>query len=284
MFDNDRSKVIKAVKHLHGNAKTQWDTHIEFHPEDEYNWVKFFNWLGKTIRGHGNFELSTHQEFTDARQTPNQDVWAFDAYLTSLEVELDPVTEKTRARNFLSRLLPELRRAIERSGSQVPETRMDMVHLADRMWRSFQEEARAKRKEANTPSGEKPIPHNNASRSSWHSGSKEHTTEQKEEDKASNKSRGTNGKFIPTKFPSGLNDKGYRICYKCGSTEHLANYHFQEQKQDDKPDEKTTEPNKESKEKTPTVKTITTNGSKREHDRMSQRAWEMTDSEDDSEN
>lgn len=73
-----------------------------------------------------------------------------------------------------------------------------------------------------------------------------------------------------------MNEKGERICYRCGSSKHFASDHDNEEANDTK----TAEP----KEEVPTVKTIMAGGRKKGHDRMAERAWELSDSESDSEN
>ena len=40
-YDNDRTKVIKALIHLHEDCKTMWNNHIRTAPDDEYNWQAF---------------------------------------------------------------------------------------------------------------------------------------------------------------------------------------------------------------------------------------------------
>ena len=36
-YNNDYTKVIKALKHLDEDSKTLWNNHIRTNPEDEYN-------------------------------------------------------------------------------------------------------------------------------------------------------------------------------------------------------------------------------------------------------
>jgi hypothetical protein len=266
-YDNDHTKVIKALMHLHKDCKIMWNNHIRLCPDDEYVWEKFLTWIGNTIRDHGNFEMNTNYEWTKARQGTDQTPWAFDAYLSSFEVELEPATERTRAMNFLSRLQPQLRKAIHMSGvNPLPQTRQEMVSLATRMWEGL--------KEAKSSSSDKPTLRNTHSTSSSYRGKKGRATEntdQKGSSKTGKRPHRTNGKSYPKEFASGRNEKGERICYRCGSNKHLAPDH--DKKEAD--DTKTAEPKKE----VPTVKTIKMSGRKKGHDRTSERMWELSDSE-----
>ena len=134
-YDNDCTKVIKALSHLDEDSKTLWNNHIRTNPEDEYDWEAFLAWLDTTVRDQGNDEVATQIEWAKARQRFDQTPWAFDAYLTSLEREMEPKGERTRAMEFFSRLRPSLRRAIRLSGiNPLPQTRQAMLSLATRMW------------------------------------------------------------------------------------------------------------------------------------------------------
>ena len=278
-YDNDRTKVIKALMHLHDDCKTLWNNHVRRHPEDEYNWKTFISWVERTIRDHGNFEMNTYLEWTKARQGTDQNPWNFDAYLTSLEGELEPATERTRAMDFLSKLQPFLQRAIDLSGvNPLPQTRQEMVSLATRMWEGLKKDERWKKKEA-APS-EKSVSRNNSSASgpSSERGKRANGKGQTADQKA-----GKSGKEQkpprPKEFASGKNSKGERICYHCGSTEHLSYDHGKEAKEaKDSAVKKDNKQSAESKE-TPTIKAIKTAGRKKGQERLAERVWEMSDSE-----
>ncbi|ODQ70998.1 hypothetical protein LIPSTDRAFT_333480 [Lipomyces starkeyi NRRL Y-11557] len=147
-YDNDRTKVIKALMHLSEDCKTLWNNHIRRSSNDEYDWKAFTNWIERTVRDHGNFEMNTYGDWNKARQGSDQTPWSFDAYLTSLEVELEPMSEKTRAMDFLSKLQPPLQRVIELSGvNPLPQTRQEMVALATRMWEGLKKEQKTSKRE-----------------------------------------------------------------------------------------------------------------------------------------
>ncbi|ODQ71434.1 hypothetical protein LIPSTDRAFT_338571 [Lipomyces starkeyi NRRL Y-11557] len=40
-YDNDRTKVIKALMHLSERCKSLWNDHIRRRPNDEYDWKAF---------------------------------------------------------------------------------------------------------------------------------------------------------------------------------------------------------------------------------------------------
>ena len=134
-YDNDCTKVIKALSHLDEDSKTLWNNYIRTNPAEEYDWEAFITWLDTTVRDQGNDEIATQIEWAKARQRFDQTPWAFDAYLTSLEREIEPKGERTRAMELFSRLRPSLRRAIRLSGiNLLPQTRQVMLSLATRMW------------------------------------------------------------------------------------------------------------------------------------------------------
>ena len=114
-YDNDRTRVIKALDHIHEDIKTMWNNHIRTDINDEYDWDAFITWLDATVRDQGNDEVATQIEWAKARQRFDQTPWAFDAYLTSLEREMEPKGERTRAMELFSRLRPNLRRVIRLS-------------------------------------------------------------------------------------------------------------------------------------------------------------------------
>lgn len=270
-YDNDRSKVIKALIHLHEDSKTMWNNHIRTAPDDEYDWEAFITWLDATVRDQGNDEVTTQIEWAKARQRFDQTPWAFDAYLTSLEREMEPKGERTRAMEFFSRLRPSLRRAIRLSGiNPLPQTRQAMLSLATRMWEEIKHDEKdpSQRDPKKSSIWKKPTTKPNDQTSTALANPSKHTTrpsntEGKAEDKAENKSGRLKG---PKEYASGKDDKGDRICYTCGSTEHLARYH----KKDDKGD---------AGQKKPGVHVVrAATGRKKGHERMTEQAWDLTDS------
>ena len=280
-YDNDRAKVIKALIHLHEDCKTMWNNHICTAPDDEYDWEAFIAWLDTTVRDQGNNDLATRLEWEKARQRPDQAPWAFDAYLTSLERGMESKSEWARAMDFFIKLRPNLSKAIRLSGiDPLPQTRQAMLSLATRMWEEIRhEEKDSGRKETKKPwESNKPTPsnqNNNSSAPSPRNGQSRHRTTPQQDsgkDKAEGKAESKTGKQKgPKEYASGVNDKGERICYICGSTEHLVRYH----KKDDKGDS-------EQKDK-PRVHVLTTGGRKKGHERMAEKAWEQTDSSSENE-
>ncbi|ODQ75299.1 hypothetical protein LIPSTDRAFT_36270, partial [Lipomyces starkeyi NRRL Y-11557] len=269
-YDNDRTKVIKALMHLGEDCKTLWNNHIRRHPDDEYVWESFITWIEKTVRDHGNFELNTYGEWTKARQGLDQTPWSFDAYLTSLEVELEPTTERTRAMDFLSKLQPHLQRVIELSGvNPLPQTRQEMVALATRMWEGLRKEEKTRKREIKFSFAEKSTLHHSNSVSSLNRGNKFREKNQPcDQKKDKNNSRRFDSKLYPKEFASGANEKGDRICYRWCSTKHLSRDHGKEGKDIHDIQAAT------SKKETPTINIIKASRRKKGHERMAER---MTD-------
>ena len=267
-YDNNCTKVIKALSHLDEDSKTLWNNHIRTHPDEEYDWEAFITWLKDTIRDQGNDEVATQLEWSRARQRFDQTPWAFDAHLTSLEREMEPKGERTRAMEFFSRLRPSLRRAIRLSGiNPLPQTRQAMLSLATRMWEEIKHDEKDPRKgDPKKPwNGDKP-PTKVDNPATQPNPSKEATRPPNANRKAGNKAENRPNRYTgPKEFASGKNDKGERICYTCGSTEHMSGYH----KKDDKGG---------AEQKKPGVHAVRTTGRKKGHERMAEQAWDLSDS------
>jgi len=250
-YDNDCAKVIKAVSHLDGDCKALWNNHVRETPEDEENWEAFISWVNTTTRDQGNDELATQAAWARAKQKFDQPPWAFDAYLTSLEREMEPKTERTRSMEFFTKLRPNLQREIRRTGmNPLPQTKQAMVSLATRLWENIKDDEQ-------DPSKRDP-------KSSTRERPEKPERLERPENKGENRPREPKG---PKEFASGINDRGQRTCYTCGSTEHLARYHKEK-----KDDERDTEQRK------PGVHAIKTVGQKQ----RAEKAWDsLSDSSDD---
>lgn len=281
-YDNDRTKVIKALSHLDEDSKTLWNNYIHTNPGEEYDWEAFLAWLDTTIRDQGNDEIATQIEWSKARQRVDQTPWAFDAHLTSLEREMEPKGERTRAMEFFSRLRPSLRHVIKLSGiNPLPQTRQAMLSLATRMWEEIRHEEKDPRKENKRFStwerpgkAENPLPaapQHQPPRHNAQSSNTEKRTESKAENRLTRQSRG------PKEYASGKNDKGERICFICGSTEHLSGHH--------KRDDGNSTLSKDPEQKKPGIHVVqATEGRKKGEQRLAEKAWKLAESSSDSEN
>ena len=114
---------------------------------------------------------------------------------------------------FFTKLRLSLQREIRRTGMDpLPQTKQGMVSLATRLWENIRYDEQDPSKGDPKPlTREKP------------------GKPEKPENKADDRPRGPKG---PKEFASGMNDKGQRICFTCGSTEHLAWYHRKDKKDD----------------------------------------------------
>ena len=103
-----------------------------------------------------------------------------------------------------------------------------MLSLATRMWEEIKHDEKdpnkrdPKKSDKPEAKDQAPTTQQNPPRHTTHP-----PKESKTDNKAENRLRKSKG---PKEFASGKNEKGERICYTCGSTEHLSNYH----KKDDK--------------------------------------------------
>ena len=164
---------------------------------------------------------------------------------------MEPKTERTRAMEFFSKLRFSLQREIRRTGiNPLPQTRQGMLSLATRLWENIKHEEKEPLRKENKRSP------NEGKSASANEGSSTASTK---------KQRG------PKEYASGVNNKGQRICFTCGSTEHLAWHHKKDK--DDKGD---------TEQKRPGVHVVKIVGQKRGQERKAEKAWDsLSDSSDD---
>ena len=79
-----------------------------------------------------NHQISTAQNYQDAAQSTTQSVQSFTTYLNTLEAELQPYDEVQRQDHLLTRLRPDLRRAII-AYPEVPDNWQDLIALTSRV-------------------------------------------------------------------------------------------------------------------------------------------------------
>jgi len=126
---------------------------------------------------------------------------------------METQSDKKRAYTFYAKLQGKLQDHINLSVAKLPDSREEMVELAERFWNSFQK----KRKSEGEPS-ENP---KKARRFGGRPGQKTPTStsgSQQQSSKESNK--GTQAS--PSRIGNPINSKGKQLeCFNCGSTEHL---------------------------------------------------------------
>ena len=148
---------------------------------------------------------------------------------------MEPKGERTRAMEFFSRLRYSLRRVIRLSGiNPLPQTRQAMVSLATRMWEEIKHDEKDPNKrdpkKTDKPEAKDQAPTNQRNPPRYPTHPREGKADNRPENRPENRPRRPRR---PGKFASGENEKGERICFVCGSTEHLALFH---KKKDDKED------------------------------------------------
>jgi zinc knuckle protein len=80
------------------------------------------------------------KELSNAKDKAHLD---FDAYLSAVERELPEASDDVRANIFFSKLRENVRNQIKLSGiTSLPDTRTEMVSLAQRMWEGLRQEGR----------------------------------------------------------------------------------------------------------------------------------------------
>ena len=148
--------------------------------------------MNTTTRDQGNDELATQGAWAKAKQKFDQPPWAFDAYLTSLEREMEPKTERTRSMEFFTKLRPNLQREIRRTGmNPLPQTKQVMVSLATRLWENIKDDEQD--------------PNKRDPKSSTRERPERPERQERPEGKGDSRPRGPRG---PKEFASGINDKG----------------------------------------------------------------------------
>jgi len=164
---------------------------------------------------------------------------------------MEPKTERTRAMEFFSKLRFSLQREIRRTGmNPLPQTRQGMLSLATRLWENIKSDEKE-------PQRKRP----------------------KEKPASDASQRAPTERRGPKEYASGVNDKGQRICYVCGSTEHRAFHHKGKRDEKGEKDDKG-----DTEQRKPGVHVVKIVGQRNGHERRAETVWgrsELTDSSDD---
>jgi hypothetical protein len=296
-FSDGRNKITKALSKMNTHCRSLFHSFKTMKPAIMTDYAEFLEWTKSLIKDNANFESSIYDEWENAKQRQEQSPQLFHTYLASLEAQLPKMDENASAQVFKAKLLPTLRGSMMQAGQLSSiTTRMAMVNLAQQSWEGMilRGEIRKPSRTTNDEDihnsrsnghgtnykgrgGIRSRGEHDRSNSSNHGGNHGNTSDAAKlpSGNSGGHGRGRGRERYPREFASGMNKKGERICYRCGSNKHLANEH-DNQKADDDKTEKSIEPEK----KTPTVKAIKTTERKKGQDRLAERVWQMSDSSD----
>ena len=148
-FLSDEDKILWCNQFLGENPKEQYRNEAGKIPENVATWDKYVAFLLNLIEDPVNRELDVRQAYADASQRSNQSVRDFDAYLNSLEAQMQPYSEEHRTSHFFTKLRPEIRAAVT-DVQTIPTRRNELVSLATRL------ENNRKRRNPTTKGGSAP--------------------------------------------------------------------------------------------------------------------------------
>ncbi|VTT61413.1 unnamed protein product [Fusarium fujikuroi] len=140
-YRTDKSRILFARDNMAPNARLMWSGHLNEQTEErredlKRDWEAFKEWSLTLVEDGGNRQILVTAQLENARQRPGQSPQDFHKYLVSIEDHL-PYKLDTAARvyQYHAKLLPTLRDTIAfQGGVGLPETREELVQLAQRLW------------------------------------------------------------------------------------------------------------------------------------------------------
>lgn len=227
-FVTDSSKIIKALPYLEGEPADEWEREEQRVGVDYHTWETFKQYLLDAVSDPTNRLFTQAQRHADCKQRPGQKVQAFLTYLEGLEAQLPPYGEEQKRQILLTKLRPELRKALM-TQPVIPATRRELARLATRLEENLDP---APLKDSR--------PERNHGPSKPHDGSWSHPRGEREgREKRDRSDRGKKGRFpqrtgytggttpattvnrtsttTSTQFVKGVE------CYNCGKMGHYAN-------------------------------------------------------------
>ena len=133
-FKTDKDRILYAMLALRGSPRQLWGSYEKAHrlEQEHHTWEFFSGFLIDLIQNPINRQIRTSQEIQDSYQRNNQSARKFDQYLKNLEDQLPPMDEFHQGSIFLTKLRPNLRKAVLMT-IPVPQKRSELVDLADRL-------------------------------------------------------------------------------------------------------------------------------------------------------
>ena len=216
-YNKDEKRILTAVDNMDIVHRNRWTRYLSDLPDLEAakarrNWDLFREWTVELVKDGENRLPLAAKQLNDAMQRENQTPREFHDYMDSLERNFELPTEKQRALQYLAKLQPDLHRQLQLHGT-LPETRAAMVSLAERFW----DQMRTTRKRSR-PDAEEGTYSPRRRRFSTRASSSNPTRRGSisREPHSQNRTTYTRGNYIGK-------DGKQATCFKCGSTQHLAN-------------------------------------------------------------
>ena len=138
-FPHDKNKVLYAMQYLEGEPRDRWAAYERSTGADTSTWKEFATYLLDLVQDPVNRTLTMAQRYQDASQRTDQSVHAFASYLETLEAELPPYSDEHRRQHLMSKLRPELRRALT-NHQHIPTTYSTLMALAARIEENLKQE------------------------------------------------------------------------------------------------------------------------------------------------
>ena len=128
---SDRTKVLWTLQYLKGKPREACYNKYDKIDCDQITWKAHASFLLNLIINPTNDVLHLNQLYHDARQSPNQSVSEFAAYVDQIESQLPPYTEEQRWMHLFAKLRPDLRIAL--TYQELPDNLNDLILHATRL-------------------------------------------------------------------------------------------------------------------------------------------------------
>lgn len=227
-FATDSNRILFALDQMDEHPRNRWYSHCRnLSTTDrsiaESTWKTFEDWTKECVYDIADQSSQVAKSMNTAQQRKNQTPWDFHHYLESLEAQLPPTDDKSRALLYYTKLQPALIRHIDLYHTTKPERREDMVRLASQIWHNLERKIHQESVATDSSS-----PRGRSGRGGRFSGRfnswQKKKSDTRHHDDKSTKSPQDND--ATTSSPhhdaqqSGTQEK--RTCYVCGSDQHLS--------------------------------------------------------------
>lgn len=125
-------KIVYTMQCLIENCKNFWFNFEKTHPNHEYSFQQYFNFLLNLIDDSINCQLNYIQTFNETKQRNDQNVREFDVYLTNLKAHLILYTEKQQMTHFFTKLRRKIRDAVT-NYQTIPKIKTELLMVAARI-------------------------------------------------------------------------------------------------------------------------------------------------------
>lgn len=228
-LSSGKYRILFALEKMSEELRCQWTSYLQDLSREDgraaaRDWKLFRGWTLGLIQDPGDARATLERIYLRARQRDGQSPQRFHEYLRSLEEQMPRLPETKRTYDYYVRLLPALVKEIDRRADDRPETRLEMVKLASRIWNNMGfGEAKPKATTASKQErgDREPPPKRARTDNGRFRPHKSHTGRGQASGKASKDQE--SHRQSDGKNPIGSDGKRMR-CHTCGSETHLANH------------------------------------------------------------